>query len=59
MLIRSVLLNNLVQLLVVLLRLLLHLHLLLQLLYLNVVIVHYPLNLRLSVLARPAPSHQV
>ena len=58
LLIRSILLNNFVQLLVVLLRLLLHLHLLLQMLYLYVVVVHHALDL-LRILARPASRHQI
>ena len=58
LLIRSILLNNFVQLLVVLLRLLLHLHLLLQMLYLYVVVMYYAFDL-LRVLARPASCHQI
>ena len=58
LLIRSILLNNFVQLLVVLLRLLLHLHLLLQMLYLYVVVMYYAFDL-LRVLARPASRHQI
>ena len=53
LLIRSILLNNFVQLLIVLLRLLLHLHLLLQMLYLYIVVMHYAFDL-LRILARPA-----